>query len=153
MANNIHESAPLPNIESRKQLDAPGYAQERPIPLDRARILVVEDHPAIADMLRWTLELSGYHIFIVESTSTWIEHILHCGTQPPALVLLDLSIPLTERAELLRQAALLRQKHIPLIILTTYQDKEEMLTSYPVILKPFHVHDLLTAIQQALQTY
>jgi len=129
----------------------------RDVPPSASHVLVVEDHPAIQDLLRWTLELAGYRTIVCageQAALTWIEQAMQAG-DCPAVLLLDLSFPDTHATDFLR---LLRLRWhnawgtLPQIIVLTTSKKvqEDLAPLERVMLKPFHIQDLLTLIQQVI---
>ncbi len=127
----------------------------------RARILVVENTPSIADMLCWTLELSGYCPIAYtgrQGQLAWIESFIR-SEDPPGLILLDLSISsCNDGVTFLQQ---LRQLWLtahavppPMIVLTTSKQVYEGLTRVErVIQKPFHIRELLAEVQKVLPAH
>lgn len=79
-------------------------------------LLVVDDDPMVADMVRQMLENSGYRITTAPDGLVALEMI---ANQPPDIILLDLMMPRMDGLGLLHQ---LRQspayKHIPVIVLS-----------------------------------
>jgi CheY-like chemotaxis protein len=127
------------------------------VPLSAPHVLVVEDHPAIQDLLRWTLELAGYRTTVCageQAALTRVEQAMQAG-DCPAVLLLDLSFPDTNATDFLR---LLRLRWsnacvmLPqIIVLTTSKEVQaELAPPERVMLKPFHIQDLLTLIQQVI---
>lgn len=120
-----------------------------------SHVLIAEDQPAIQELLRWVLQLAGYRTTVCagrQATLTWIDRAMP-SEDYPALILLDLSIPCTnDAADFLRH---LRARwhdacgEIPQIIVltTSKQVQEELVPREHVVLKPFHVRDLLALIQ------
>jgi len=121
-------------------------------------VLVIDDHPAIQDLLRRTLELAGYRTTVCadeQTAFTQVERAMQAGDCPRVL-LLDLSFPDTNATDFLRLLHLRWYNacgSFPQIIVLTTSEKvqEELAPLERVLLKPFHVHDLLTLIQQAIQ--
>jgi len=130
---------------------------ERDVLPSAPHVLVVEDHPAIQDLLRWTLELAGYRTTVCageQAAFTQVERAMQAG-DCPAVLLLDLSFPDTNATDFLR---LLRIRWYnacgtfpQIIVLTTSKKVQEDLAPLErVMLKPFHIQDLLTLIQQVI---
>jgi DNA-binding response OmpR family regulator len=122
------------------------------------RVLIAEDQPAIQELLRCVLQLAGYRTTVCagrQAALTWIDRVM-LSEDYPALILLDLSIPCTnDAADFLRH--LRARWHDacgelpPIIVLTTSKQVQEDLTPREwVVLKPFHVRDLLVLIQRVI---
>lgn len=120
-------------------------------------ILIAEEQPAIRELLRWTLRLAGYDALVClsrQAALSWREQTV-IPEETPVVLLLDLNpCCLTEATDFVSrvrtcwQAASPRQPQI--IVLTTHpQLQAELGTREHVLLKPFHVRDLLALIQQA----
>lgn len=122
------------------------------------RILIAEDQPAIQELLCWTLQLAGYRTTVCAGRQAALT--LRDGAMlpedHPALILLDLSIPsTTDAADFLRH---LRARWLDacgelpqIIVLTTSkQVQEDLAPSECVVLKPFHVRDLIALIQRVI---
>lgn len=122
------------------------------------RILIAEDQPAIQELLRWVLQLAGYRMTVCaerQSALTWIDRSMP-SEDHPALILLDLSIPsTTDAADFLRQ---LRARWLDtcgglpqIIVLTTSkQVQEDLAPEEHMVLKPFHIWDLIALIQRVI---
>jgi len=120
-------------------------------------VLVIEASPAITDMICCSLELAGYQAMAcvgVKAALTWINRALEIGDSP-ALILLDVSIPATNGTNSLSYLRTqLREAHCtpPAIILLTTSKaiRDEFAEVERVILKPFHICDLIAEVQKAL---
>lgn len=121
-------------------------------------ILIVEDRPTTRELLYWVLQLAGYRTTACiggQAALTWINKAMPSGDFP-ALILLDLSIPCTDdAANFLRQ--LRAQWHhacgvLPqIIVLTTYKNvQEDLMARERVVLKPFHIQDLMALIEEVI---
>jgi DNA-binding response OmpR family regulator len=121
------------------------------------RILIAEDHPAIQDLLCWTLQLAGYRPTVCadrQAALTWKEQAITPGDDPVVL-LLDLSLlSVTEATDFLHHLRSRWRKSggvPPVIVLTTSKQVQVALgTSERVLQKPFHVGELLALIQQVI---
>lgn len=120
-------------------------------------IVIVEEQPAVRELLRLMLVLAGYRSRVYaerEAHVTSREQALQAGDDP-AVLLLDLSLrSAAEAEEYVRRVRTQWQEICPvlptLIVLTTQPQVQAALgTREQVLLKPFHVHDLLALIQQA----
>ena len=123
-------------------------AQPQTAPL----IVIVEEQPAVRELLHWMLLLAGYR------TRMYAEREAILVLQPgdgPEVLLLDLSLhSAAEAQEYVRRVRAhwqLSYSVMPAIIILTTQPQVQaaLLPREQVLLKPFHVHDLLALIQQA----
>ncbi len=131
---------------------------QAPAPIsNRGPILVIEDSPTITDMICCSLELAGYQAMACVSAKaalTWVNRALEVGDLP-ALILLDVSIPPTNGTNSLSfLRTQLREAHCTppaIILLTTSRAiRDEFAEVERVILKPFHVRDLIAEVQKVL---
>ena len=123
-------------------------------------ILIAEEHPAIQELLSTALALAGYRTTICagrHAALSWIDPLtIACALlHRPALLLLDLSLPDTHTADSLSH--LRTRWHdacggLPQIIVltTSKQVQKDLATQERVILKPFHIQELLALIQQVM---
>lgn len=122
-----------------------------------SHILVAEDHPDIQELLRWTLKLAGYHTMVCaggQAAFTWVDGAMQ-SSNCPALILIDLSFPDTNATDFLhhlRARCYTSCGVLPQIIVLTTSKKvqEDLAPLEHVVLKPFHIQDLLTLIQQVI---
>jgi two-component system chemotaxis response regulator CheY len=130
---------------------------ERPQLSDGERqpiVLVVDDNPAIRDMVSWALELDGYEPAEAsegQEALDWIDSALREGRYP-SVILLDLAMPgmngITFLKELYRQWEITHP--LPAIVVITAgtdSPDAEVLGVQQVIVKPFHVRDLLDVVR------
>ena len=119
----------------------------------RAVVLIVDDNPAIRDMVSWALELDGFEAAEVadgQEALAWMDNAAREGRYP-AVILLDLSMPRMDGDTFLQrlQAQWEMARPIPPVIVITAMQ----ITPQPpapvnqVIIKPFHVRDLLDAVR------
>lgn len=105
-------------------------------------ILVVDDEVAITNLITETLGEEGYTTRVAHDGASALLDILN---DPPALVILDIGMPVMTGDELLRR---LRRNHfpdLPIIILTAGMNAERMLDhgATAVLAKPFDLNALL----------
>ena len=123
-------------------------AQPQTAPL----IVIVEEQPAVRELLHWMLLLAGYRTRMYAEMEAIL--VLQPGYGPEVL-LLDLSLhSAAEAQEYVRRVRAhwqLSYSVMPAIIILTTQPQVQaaLLPREQVLLKPFHVHDLLALIQQA----
>jgi DNA-binding NtrC family response regulator len=113
-------------------------------------IWVVDDDPAIRELLSFIVSEAGY---IVEAFASGAEVLAHSGQQPAA-VLLDLMMPEVDGVEVLKE---LKRRHpsLPVIILTADDDisravEVTKLGAYDYLVKPADQERLLTTLNRAL---
>lgn len=113
-------------------------------------LLVVDDDVFIRNVLADTFRDEGY---TVQTAKNGAEALTTSQANPPALILLDLMMPVMDGwgflEERLRQATLLR---IPVIVLTAARSfanfEWDRLAVFQVLSKPFDVDQLVTTVGQ-----
>jgi len=118
-------------------------------------IVLVEDDPGHARLIEKNIRRAGVNNEIVhfESGTTALEHLLSNGTAP-TLVLLDLNLPDMSGTQILETLKSTNAtKHVPIIVLTTTDDKAEIQKCYDLgcnvyITKPVDYEAFATAIRQ-----
>ncbi|RCX31273.1 phosphate regulon transcriptional regulator PhoB [Thioalbus denitrificans] len=119
-----------------------------------ANILVVEDEPAVREMLRFVLEQDGFSVHEVEDAETARERI---NAQAPDLLLLDWMLPGASGVELargLKRDPLTRE--IPIIMLTARGEEDDKVRGLEsgaddYVTKPFSTRELLARIRTVLR--
>jgi DNA-binding response OmpR family regulator len=117
------------------------------------QILIAEDIPSIADILRRGLEQAGYQVVITGDG----EAALHAGlTIPFDLAILDIYMPKLSGTEVMKrlQAAPLA-KRFPIVLLTANPDESQRLRDAHVgaadyWVKPFRIPEILQKIDALL---
>jgi two-component system chemotaxis response regulator CheY len=121
-------------------------------------VLVVDDNPAIRDMVSWALELDGYEPAEAaegQEALDWIDNAIHEGRYP-VVILLDLAMPgmdgNTFLERLRKQWKMFHTPHpLPAVVVITAGTEGPDAVSLgveQVIVKPFHVRDLLDVVRQ-----
>lgn len=117
-------------------------------------ILVVEDEPAIQDLIRINLQLSGYRVLTHDNAEDAIKGI---QDELPDLALLDWMLPGMSGVELARRLrGDSRTKSLPIILLTARGEEEDKLKGLEsgaddYITKPFSVRELEARIKAVLR--
>ena len=117
-------------------------------------ILVVEDEPAIQELISYSLRQAGYVVFCAEDAEQAMSVV---NDALPDLVLLDWMLPGmsgVELARVLRHAA--RTKTIPIIMLTARADESDKIAGLEIgaddyITKPFSPRELIARIKAVLR--
>ncbi len=126
--------------------------KETVAPMDH--ILIVDDHPAMAEALATMLEEAGYQSSIITTGYSALQAIRH---DPPDLILLDVRLPDIDGLQictLLKQQELTRL--IPIIIMTAYADRQAQLQSIEAgaegyLQKPFDLQELDVRVRSLLR--
>jgi len=116
-------------------------------------ILVIDDIPAVLDVVQSVLERESYEVITATDGSSALEQI---KIRMPDLILLDLSMPIMNGYEFIEQ---FRQRYqqaesIPIILLTALKlthNEIERLKVAGYLQKPFHRKDLLSRISELLR--
>ncbi|MBL8977319.1 MAG: response regulator transcription factor [Gemmatimonadetes bacterium] len=116
------------------------------------RVLVVEDDPGIAEGLLLNLRLEGYDVRVA---ATGVAGLELCREWRPALVVLDLMLPLMDGMQLLRT---LREEGntVPVLILSARGDETDRLRGFRLgaddyVVKPFSLPELLARVAAMLR--
>ena len=120
--------------------------------MNSSKILVVEDEPEIAELIKSSLEEKGYEVNSIVSTGE--EAILKTKDNNIDLVLMDIVLNSemtgTEAAKRIRQ-----EYFVPIIFLTAYFNKHllehaKLSEPYGYLIKPFNDRELYASIEMAL---
>ncbi|WP_107838533.1 response regulator [Metasolibacillus meyeri] len=116
-------------------------------------ILLVEDNEMNRDMLARRLTRKGFSVVTAEDGQQGIDY---ANEQQPALILMDLSLPVVDGWEATRQLkANEKTKHIPIIVLTAHAMKDDEAKAFQAgcddyDTKPVILERLLEKIAKAL---
>lgn len=118
-------------------------------------VLVVDDNPAIRDMVSWALELDGYEPAEAAEGGealTWMDNAVREGRYP-SVILLDLAMPGMDGSAFLNQLRLQWEPAHPMpsvVVITAGTGGPDATTLgvESVIVKPFHVRDLLDLVRR-----
>jgi DNA-binding response OmpR family regulator len=109
-------------------------------------ILLVEDEGAIAEALRRMLLRAGY---IVRTAKDGVEALAELGQRLPSVLILDLILPGVSGYAILEHIHE-HQMLLPIIIITAnplYHDSLHHAGIRHVLIKPFHIVELLAALR------
>lgn len=118
-------------------------------------ILVVEDHAATQNVLVSVLDLHGYQVVCAangQEALEWLNQALQTE-QRPAIILLDLFMPLMNGADFLAEMRTRwpsSEPIAPTILFTVDQGNHDDLACTVVLPKPFHIRDLLAKLKFVL---
>ncbi|MEP7298625.1 MAG: two-component system response regulator KdpE [Burkholderiales bacterium] len=116
-----------------------------------ARLLVIEDDPAILRFVRQALEAEGHQVFETDSVK---RGLIEAGTRRPDLVILDLGLPDGDGVDLLRD--LRGWSQVPVIVLSARSDERDKIAALDAgaddyLVKPFSVGELSARVRAALR--
>lgn len=118
----------------------------------KKKILAVDDVAINLAMIENALK-GQYDVVTVNSGARALRYLTR---EAPDLILLDIRMQNKDGIETLREIRAMKDKeHIPVIMLTSAQDRETVLASaklgvFDYVLKPFDTEDLRRRIQRAL---
>lgn len=119
-----------------------------------AEIMVVDDTPANLEVISETLSSAGYRVAAAISGERALKRL---QTHPPALILLDIQMPVMDGFEVCRQIkANAATVNIPIIFITARSDTQSILRGFEIgavdyISKPFQEAELLARVKTHLQ--
>jgi CheY-like chemotaxis protein len=116
------------------------------MPAAAKTLLIVEDDHDTRVSLRWILEREGY--LVLSAADGRQAMSLLKGIEPPAVILLDMMMPLMDGNEFLTQ--LLREerlKHIPVIIVSAFPQVVRRGTATDFLRKPVDLDQLIETIK------
>ena len=122
--------------------------------MSRNRILIVDDEPAIREMVAVALELADFDVLEADNAQRAHEYIVD---ERPDLVLLDWMLPSVSGIELARR--LKREDataEVPIIMLTAKSEEDNKIQGLDVgaddyITKPFSTRELISRIKAVLR--
>lgn len=120
--------------------------------MNAARLLIIEDDPALLRGLKDNLLAQGYEVRTATDGQRGLEALL---VDPPDLVLLDIMLPRLNGYEICR-AVRQRQLDLPILMLTARGQEEDIVRGLEMgaddyITKPFGIRELLARIKAFLR--
>ena len=114
-------------------------------------ILIVDDDPAIRNVVADILEMSDYSVRMATNGSEALQEL---RAHPPAVVLLDLMMPVMDGWEFLRQ---LRRSaiQVPVAVMSAARDAgtvSDELGAQAFLPKPFELDDVLLVVDRLVST-
>ena len=116
-----------------------------------ATILVVDDEPKIARLLRDYLERAGFGVSIAHDGR---EALMRARTERPDLVILDLGLPALDGLDVTRQ--LRRDGDMPILMLTARDDEADRVAGLELgaddyVTKPFSPREVVARVRAILR--
>jgi DNA-binding response OmpR family regulator len=114
-------------------------------------ILIIEDDPAIGELITFYTEKSGYHVSIAPNGKAGLNLFYE---HPPDLIILDIMLPEMDGWDVCREIR--RYGKIPIIMLTGKGESREKLKGFDLgaddyLVKPFDPHELMARIKAVLR--
>jgi two-component system cell cycle response regulator len=122
-----------------------------------ARILVVDDDPAVVQSVSWVLEEHGYEVVAAPGGVALLEELTDPEQRPPDLLLLDILMPDGDGLQLLeRVKADDRWRDVPVLMLSSVPPEEATVRTLGLgaadfIRKPFRGRELVARVQAQLR--
>jgi DNA-binding response OmpR family regulator len=116
-----------------------------------ARILIVDDEPAIVDMLAYNLKREHHQVIVARDG----EEALHTARrEQPDLIILDLMLPRLDGLEVCR--TIRRERDVPIIMLTARDEEVDRVVGLELgaddyVVKPFSVRELMVRVRNVLR--
>jgi len=113
-------------------------------------ILVVDDDLTLCQTIQVILEEEG---FTVETAMDGMEALELAKRVRPAMVVLDMGLPLLDGEAVARELRVRYKENIPVVLMTAdghVQEKGQRVGAVVALGKPFEIDDLVNAIRQAL---
>jgi two-component system response regulator RegX3 len=118
---------------------------------DAGRILLVEDEDALAESIRYALELEGYVVTVASDGRQALERFRHGQSD---LVILDLMLPEVSGLDVVR--AIRETSTVPIIVVTAKDAEADKVTGLELgaddyMTKPFSVRELVSRVRAHLR--
>jgi len=115
------------------------------------KILVVDDEPAVTDLLAYNLRKAHYEVLIAADGETALRLARQAG---PDLILLDLMIPGVDGLDVCRE--LRKTSDVPIIMITARGEEVDRVVGLELgaddyVCKPFSVRELMARIKAVLR--
>lgn len=121
-----------------------------------ARVLVVEDDPAIRELLRTSLSRAGYDVQLAEHGLDALVQIDRARDKPH-LLLCDIMLPELDGLQLVRALKSRQEtRGIPVVFITAKSDSKTIAEGISAgaryyVTKPFVLDDLLAKVKRAIE--
>ena len=114
-------------------------------------VLVVDDDAVVRRMICSALEEEGLPVVAADNGRLAIER---ASRHPPALVVLDMSLPLLGGDAVAAELRARFGERLPILVITADRrpaEKARALGAYAYLSKPFDLDDLIATVRRALQ--
>ncbi len=115
------------------------------------RILIVDDEPAVTDLLAYNFRKAGYEVLLAGDGR---EALKLAGEAAPDLILLDLMIPEVDGLDVCRE--LRKTSQVPIIMITARGEEIDRVVGLELgaddyVCKPFSVRELMARVKAVLR--
>jgi DNA-binding response OmpR family regulator len=113
-------------------------------------VLVVEDEPQMRQVLAWALEDEGLP---VQTASDGSEALEVAQAQRPALVVLDMGLPIVDGYGVASGLRTTYGQEVPILVVTAdgrAAEKARRVGAYSYLSKPFDLSDFVDAVRRGL---
>jgi DNA-binding response OmpR family regulator len=119
----------------------------------RAKVLVVEDEPAIGEVVSRYLERAGYDTQVAMTGQAALDR---AGTQRPEVIVLDLMLPDIDGLEVMRRVRRGDQRRTAIILLTARGEESDRIVGLRLgaddyVVKPFSPAELVARVDALLR--
>jgi two-component system phosphate regulon response regulator PhoB len=127
---------------------------ESTLPMSKTRILIVDDEPAIAEVLAYNFAKENFEI---ATASDGRGALQKAGTFSPDLVILDLMLPVMDGLQVCRQLrAEAKTKNVRILMLTAKGDETDEIVGFNMgaddyVAKPFRIKPLIERVKALLR--
>jgi DNA-binding response OmpR family regulator len=116
-----------------------------------ARILIVDDEPAVTDLLAYNFRKAGYEILLAGDGREALKQAYEAS---PDLILLDLMIPEVDGLDVCRE--LRKTSQVPIIMITARGEEIDRVVGLELgaddyVCKPFSVRELMARVKAVLR--
>lgn len=124
------------------------------VPTDgRAHVLVVEDEPAVRDVVRRYLEAEGYRVTVAADGITGLET---ARTAEPDLIVLDIMLPGLDGLQICERLRREDGSAVPIVMLTALGETDDRIAGLTsgaddYVVKPFSVKELVLRVESVLR--
>lgn len=118
----------------------------------QVKLLIVDDDPTTCQLLALQLEMEGYASATLSDPAQILEAI---AAELPALILADYHLGLYDGLDLLRTVRGHEAcRSLPVVVMSALDHRRESVSAGAngFVLKPFGLHELVTAIHKALES-
>ncbi len=117
----------------------------------KSKILVIEDDPAISNLIRTTLETQNYQYHMAKNGTAGL---LEAASYRPDVILLDLGLPDMDGVEIIQKVR--GWSNMPIIVVSARSEDQDKVDALDAgaddyITKPFSVDELLARLRVALR--